>query len=114
MSVTMSLFIFLIISLFIFVVLYFYTAIKGRNLYTYLNKNKLERWQELTTIGDWGPGMFNFFELISYSYSTIDNDDKNILKLKHSLRNGLKYSLLFLIVIIIICCLLIISIKKGL
>lgn len=48
----------------------------------YLKKRRMERWEQLTTIGSFGPGMSNPFLWIPYIYNDIDTNDQTVQNCK--------------------------------
>jgi len=68
----------------------------------YLKKNKKKRWDQLTTIGVFGPGMSNSFRWFPYLYNNIDNENHTIQFYKKRIR-------FFLSLAIILLCILLIS-----
>ena len=70
-----------------------YCNYNGFLLKKYLKKNKYERWQEITSLGGFGPGLTTI-RGDHYLFNEKDNDDLNILKLKHKIIIGRRYFLL--------------------
>lgn len=74
---------------------FIFAFINNLRLAFYLYKSDHNRWSELTTVGHL-PGGNNPFRWFPYLYSDLGNEDEKILRLKTSIRKGIKYSLLFL------------------
>ncbi len=85
--------IFVVGFLFSFAYVIFYNA----KLTKYIKKEKYERWCELTSIGNSGPGLSNPYKSIPYVYNELDTDDKYILKHKIKTRFGLRLCLFIII-----------------
>jgi len=68
----------------------------------YLKKNKKKRWEQLTSIGIFGPGMSNSFRWFPYLYNNIDNENYTI----HFYKKRIRF---FLSLAIILLCILLIS-----
>ena len=79
----------------------FYLNIKLLSLRRYLYKNKYERYEELTSfdtrLGKFGPGGIDSLKDYRYIKSNLDDEDKEILKLKLSLKTSFKYTVRFFI-----------------
>lgn len=94
---------------------FFYAFVYSWKVYFYLQKEKYDRWCELTTIGNFGPGGSNPFKWFPYLYSELDNEDKVIFRYKERIRFGLRYglySLAALIVNVIVWIVLIVRCSK--
>ncbi|MFZ5994267.1 MAG: hypothetical protein ACOYU4_04710 [Thermodesulfobacteriota bacterium] len=74
-----------------------YSAFNMAKLLRYLKKERYLRWEELTSIGKFGPGLNNVFRSLPYIYSKLDNEDEKIAKLKGNVRIGNRYLILTLI-----------------
>jgi hypothetical protein len=78
-----------------------YAFIYNMKLYFYLKKEKYDRWCELTTIGNFGPGGSNPFRGFPYIYSDQDSEDIIIRKYKDSIKLGFRQSLFILIALLV-------------
>jgi hypothetical protein len=76
-------------GLFIFFICAF---VYNMGLYFYLMKNNYDRWCELTSIGNFGPGGSNPFKWFPYLYNQVDIDNKDILRYKNRVRFWLRAS----------------------
>lgn len=70
----------------------------SRKLYIYLKKTKYDRWCDLTTWGDLGPGVNNASKGISYMFNKLDNDDDFIRDQKMRIRFAFKMWLLMAVI----------------
>ena len=75
----------LIVSLFV-VLVGIVTFVYNLKLYFYLKKTNIERWEELTTIDKFGPGLSNPSRWIPYLYNDVDENDRRILFYKKKIR----------------------------
>jgi len=80
---------------------FLYAFVYSWKLSFYLQREKYDRWSELTTIGSFGPGGSNPFKWFPYLYGDLDNDDKVIFRHKERIRYGLKYSLYSLAALVV-------------
>lgn len=97
-----------------------YCFVKNEMLYRWLKVYKYERWREITTaetrFGRIGPGIVNTKKHWEYLYSETDNNDENILRLKDSIKIGLRYVGIFLMAFLVtmgIVVILIFQTSKG-
>jgi len=74
-----------------------------RFLYAYLKKHKYERWRDLTSIGEIGPGGMNSFKGIKYIYSHQDKENEEILRLKDKLRVNINFFCIVVLTSFISC-----------
>ena len=97
---------FLILSSLLFGAIVFantiYCAFYYFNLLRYLKRTKYFRYEELTSIGKFGPGLNNPYRMIPYIYSELDNEDDKIARHKGSIRIGHRYWLLNFIALLVI------------
>jgi len=63
-------------------------------LLVYLRENHFEKWEKLTTILGFGPGLSNGFRGIPFLYSKDDLDDPDVRRLKVKIRNSIALVLL--------------------
>ena len=83
-----------------------YTCIKGWQIDFYLKRNKIERWDELSSnnytlwnnrkpftsnVIRGGASFVDLSKAIKYINNDLDNEDPQILRLKKSARNGIRY-----------------------
>ena len=86
------------VGVFVFVSYSFFYNIK---LLRYLKKEKYFRWEELTSIGKFGPGLNNAFRTLPYIYGELDNQDEKIAKYKGGIRIGNRYLILNLVAFLV-------------
>ena len=95
----------------IFVICWIIAIIRSFKLNKYMKQYHYQKWEELTSIGQFGPGLSNPFKGIPYLFSNSYEKDELLLRLKNSTRISLKYSLiwfsLFILSMIIIFILMI-------
>lgn len=60
-------------------------------LWNYLFENYVDKWKELTSIGDFGPGIANSRRGIKFLFSREDFNDADLLRLKVISRNAFLY-----------------------
>lgn len=76
-------------------------VIKMQWLLLYLKKTNYERWRELTTLetplGRIGPGAGNPSKLLKYIKNDADNNIEQILRLKDSVKIGIRYFGIFVL-----------------
>ena len=63
-------------------------VVRQEQLLYYLNKNKYDRWSELTTFGPFGPGGRNARKVLRYMKSDLDNDSPEIFERKQRFRES--------------------------
>jgi hypothetical protein len=68
--------------------LFLYMIAPAWKLNTYLMDHYTKRWEELTTIGSWGPGIYGTKSSRNYIYDDRDTDDPFIMKSKLLLRQA--------------------------
>jgi hypothetical protein len=72
-----------------------WSILKAELLSAHLKKTYYQRWVDITTLdtifGRVGPGTRNPSKFLSYLSSDLDNEDKKILRYKHSLKIYLRY-----------------------
>ncbi|MBI4684008.1 MAG: hypothetical protein HY755_02290 [Nitrospirae bacterium] len=71
-----------------------YVIAKSTQLSLYLKKNRYERWREF------GLG-FNSFKALRYIKSDVDNEDEQILRLKDSIKIGMRHMAIFILAIVV-------------
>ncbi|WP_316349033.1 hypothetical protein [Desulfuromonas acetoxidans] len=76
-------------------------AISDYKINSWLKKNRLGKWEELSSIGRSGPGFINPKRAYNYIYSNEDDDKIEISKLKSSYRRKSKI-LKYLIIVLIL------------
>lgn len=95
----------LVVSLIFFTAIAFvsfiYSFVNNIRLDFYLKKVKYERWRDLTSIGSFGPGASNPFSWLPYVYSKLDCEDEMILRLKDSIKLGLRYCFFNIIALLV-------------
>jgi len=96
-----SIFGFLIFTVIAVFVSGIYTGFKDRRLNKYLKEKNYERWREITSIGNVGPGAVNPFRGFAYLYGQKDNDNETVLRLKDSVKIGFRYILISLLTMIV-------------
>ena len=64
----------------------FYSVFYYFRLLSYLKKENYSRWQELTSIGKFGPGLNNAFRTIPYLYNALDNKEEKVARYKGKIR----------------------------
>jgi len=77
----------------------------------YLKKRRIERWEQLTTIGSFGPGMSNPFLWIPYIYNDIDTNDQTVQHYKKKIRSFL-FLVMFLMGALLIIFMLLITLGE--
>jgi hypothetical protein len=61
----------------------------------YLKKNDYQTWRELTSIGNYGPGLSNPFRTITYLFRKSDVNDERLLRIKDAARISTRYFLIW-------------------
>jgi hypothetical protein len=78
-----------------------FSVVKMQSLLLHLKKTNYERWRELTTLetplGRFGPGTGNPSKLWKYVKSNVDNNIEQILRLKDSIKIGMRYLGIFVL-----------------
>lgn len=91
-------FIFLLFTCFLFFLNSIIIIRTQNKLYSYLKKNKYDRWRELTTtFFNIGPGARDSIKCFKYIYGNFDNDNEDILRIKDSFKIGMRYGIMIIL-----------------
>ncbi len=88
---------FIIISVVGFLFSFSYMLFYNAKLFIYIKKEKYDRWLDLSTIGDFGPGFSNPFKSLPYIYNELDTEDEYILRHKTKTKFGIRLCLIMII-----------------
>lgn len=65
-----------------------YSSVYGYKLLHYLKRHNYSRWEEITSIGRFGPGLNSPLRVSKYLRSNLDNDDTRICAYKRFIKKG--------------------------
>jgi hypothetical protein len=83
-------FLFMVVPFFFCFGISAYVFVIWLNFPSVVNKRNHERWREITTIGNAGPGMRNPYGWLGYIYSDLDNDDPEIVRRRREVKFAFK------------------------
>jgi hypothetical protein len=79
----------------VLVVSWIITMFRLFKLNSYLKKNDYQKWREITSLGNFGPGLSNPFRAWPYIFKNTKECDEELLRLKDSAKISMRYSFIW-------------------